>query len=236
MALITRTPRKLIRGALLAGQCLDQNEDIDNEQANDALDILNELLNLWTANGWIHYIVAQENFSLTSGTSIYSIGDGATWDTDRPHDIISGFLREGTTDYPLDIMTRDDYNKTWNKSSGARPTRLYYQPTYPDGTVWLDYAPANNNITAYLDLQKPFAAITSLDSPISLPSEYYFAIRYNLAALYAPEYGRTAPDDVKRAASAGIDTLRKLNAEHATAFLDIALQPKSGHHMRTIDG
>lgn len=235
MTAITRTPRKLIRGALLAGQCLDQNEDIDNEQMNDALDLLNEMLNDWSAQRILNHLVTQESFSLSSGTASYAIGDGAIWDTDRPHDIVSGFIREGSTDYPLDAMTRDDYNETWNKSSGARPTRFYYQPTYPNGTVWFDHAPTMS-LTAYLDLQKPVASITGLDTALSLPTEYYKAIRYNLAVLLCPEYGMDPSETVIINAGQSLDTLRALNAEHATAFLDIALQPHSGHHMRTING
>lgn len=233
MSTITRTPRVLIRGSLLAIRAVGQNEDIDNEQYNDAFTLLNEMLASWSSEPWIFPVIVQESFS-GSGASSYTIGSGATWDTDRPLDIMGGFIRHSSaSDYPLRLMTREDYNDLVNKSTG-QASRLYYYKAYPNGTVYFDGIVASGQ-TAYLDLQKPISSIATLDTTIVLPPEHAALIRYQLCLRLAPEYDKKVPDTVAFLARESMNNIINANAEQATMELDTALQP-CGYTMRSING
>lgn len=208
---------------------------MENEQANDAMDILNEMLATWSAKGWVIPYIVQESFS-GSGATSYTIGDGATWSTDRPLDILGGFIRDSnSTDIIIFPMPRDRYNDLSNKSGSSRASRFYYYKSYTTGTVYFDGVVASGE-TVFLDLQKPLAEISTLDTTIALPPEYAHLIRYQLMIRLAPEYRRKVTPEIAALARDSMETIINSNAEHEIAFLDRALQSGGPYSLRSING
>lgn len=78
----------------------------DTQLAN-GLVLLNNMMQSWFAEGLMVPYTTLEDFSLTIGQSVYSIGDGGEFDTIRPTRILGGYLRgSDNRDYPV-IPTMD---------------------------------------------------------------------------------------------------------------------------------
>lgn len=210
----------MVRGGLRLIGVGGQGEDLDAAQENDAFDILNEMIGSWGAQSSL-LVVTHESFTLVVGTAEYTIGDGQTWDTDRPNNILGGYIRSSAgDDYPLRLMERPRFNDIATKDSSYRPERMYYRPSVPYGTVLFDAAPTAAE-TVYLDLEKPLSSIATLDTSISLPQEYYRAIRYNLAIHLAPEYERPVSREVAVIADESLKVIHRRNVANDIAVMDV---------------
>lgn len=211
----------MVRGGLRLIGVGGQNEDLDASQENDAFELMMEMLASWGSQPSMLPVVTQESFSLVAGTSSYTIGSGQTWDTDRPNNILGGFIRSGAgDDYPLRPLSRQRWADIVSKSQGYRPERFYYRPDVPYGTVVFDSAPSAAE-TVYLDLEKPLSSIATLDTTITLPPEYYRAIRYNLAVHLAPEYERQVSREVAVIADESLMAIRRRNVASDIVVMDI---------------
>lgn len=131
----------------------------------------------------------------------------------RPLRINSAFVRVATIDYPVSILSVEDYELIGLKSlNGPWPRALYYQPSFPNGNITFWPLPSTGEMHIYADtLLTRFA---SLSDQITLPQGYHLAIRYNLAELMMPEYGRASNDTadlVSRFAKEGRALIKRTN-------------------------
>lgn len=186
MATITRTARQLTQHSLRLLSVIGQGQTLDAEQENDALYALNNLLASWSAEGLMIPNTELESFTLVSGTNSYTIGSGGTFDTDRPKQIVGGYLTDGN-DYYLTPMSRREFNSIWDKASQTRPSRFYYRPDYPLGVIYFDWTP-DSNYAVKFELVKPLGEFDELTDTVTVPPEYARAISANLAIDIAPEY------------------------------------------------
>lgn len=76
------TPRNLIRSALRAINALGVDGTPTADQHNDALELLNLMLDSWSIEELLPFDYTQENFTLTANFTNYTIGDGAAADRD----------------------------------------------------------------------------------------------------------------------------------------------------------
>lgn len=192
-------------------------EDFYNEangvEFNTAMGALNNLLNEWSAHGFVQWKDERVTHTLSSGTASYTIGSGGDIDTTRPAEIRSIFLRRNNTDYPLEQRDRVDYILEADKQTAqAIPDYFYYEPTSDTlGTITF-YPKPDTADTVYIDVRNPLTEYTSLTAALALPPEFENVLVFNLAVDLASEYGREAPPTVQRRAAT---TLRKMKAYHA---------------------
>jgi hypothetical protein len=180
---------RLLRAAIKAGGAVDIADNPSAAEYEDALESCNMMLNLWTVQRRIVFHVVSESFALTLNDPVYSIGQDSTpdFDTVRPNSIIAAYCRDSSnTDYPVKIIDREKYNRIPVKTLSSIPAELYYSPTYPNGIIYLDYAPSIA-LTLFIDSLKPLTALT-LDAEVALPPEYQEAIKWNLALRLNPDY------------------------------------------------
>ncbi|HHT9144702.1 MAG TPA: phage adaptor protein [Candidatus Wunengus sp. YC61] len=206
-----------ITAALKKINVLATGETSDSDDIADALSELNRMLNSWSASGInLHYRV-NEYFSLTAGDGEYSIGDGADFSTTRPIEIEQAFIRDsGNSDHNLKVRPMSEYWALGNKVSSTRPTRLYYDPTYPNGTIHFNTLPSSAE-TLYLISQKnllTYADEAGSDS-IVLPSEYEDAIVNRLAIKMASYYGKSVSQELAFDDKMSYGTLRSRNLANA---------------------
>lgn len=181
--------------------------------AQDALTALNSMLDQWSSerlNIWA--LTKGVSHTLVAGTASYTIGTAGTIATGRPFAVASAFVRDsGDNDSPLDSMSRDEYNNLALKSISGQPDKFYYHPAYPNGTIYLYPAPDAAD-TLYMDLWQAFTQFSSLDSSVVLPPGYVSALKFNLAADLAPEYGRSVDQVVAARADEGKALIKRANA------------------------
>lgn len=173
---------------------------------------------------------------VTAGTTITSFGTGAgeaangggtyrlnisqtvgsisiTGSYQRPLKINSAFVRVSNIDYPVAIINLEDYEMIGLKSlNGPWPRALYYQPSIPLGNITFWPLPSSGEMHMFCDTV--LGQFNSLADVIQLPQGYNLAMRYGLAELMMPEYGRGGSDSaamVSRFAAEGRALIKRTN-------------------------
>lgn len=210
------TARNLIEGSLRLVGALSQGESASASEMSDALSALNMMLSSWSNESLLIYTKAREEFPLVAGTDSYTMGDGATFDTARPTRIENAAIEISGSDpqeFPIDIITRDEYAKIGDKATqSSLPTKLYPSNTYPNETLFLWPVPsAAHNLVLYS--WKPLVQFTDASDTISLPDGYERAIKYNLAVEIGPEYGRPTPAEVSAIAMESKAAIKRMNVK-----------------------
>lgn len=183
------TALDLITGAGRLLGVVRKGEALDDDEATDGLSALNAMLSAWGSETLIALARVRESFTLT-GASSYTIGTGKTFDTTNPINISNAFVRSGGVDYPLEIVSDEEYDNISVKDVTGLSFYLCYtnSPTEEAGTIRLYPAPAAG-YTLHLLSEKPFSTLT-LASDIFFPQRAgERAARYNLAVEMAPEFG-----------------------------------------------
>ena len=201
--------------------------------ANRALRSLNNMLDSWGTERQFVYVLTDDTITLT-GAASYTIGESGTPDvsTVRPLQIDdASFVRVGSSDYPVEVITQDQYDAIPVKStSGERPYQLYYSPTYPNGTLYV-YPAGSGNL--YLKSWKSFSSLASLSTSMSFPPGYQRAIEYSLAEEIAPIFNLPLPDSVVRIAQKARRNIKRVNAPRESMGLPWELVKPRYFNIRT---
>lgn len=178
----------------IAGILLGPGFGSSPEQQQDALDILNAMVDGWRTQRMLVFHVARQVFNVVAGQGSYYIGEGAPdWNTERPTRIEMASLvqivtpSEPPTDLPLAILTPVDWFSVRVKTiQSSTPQYLYYEPTLQApgnqqwGTVWLWPVPQIANKIA-LGLWQTVGQFENVEAEVNLPPGYLKALQYNLA-------------------------------------------------------
>lgn len=204
------TVQQLITQALVNAGAIGAEQTPAPADLQDGLLRLRSMLRAWSAQGHMIYAVTQDNHVLTSGTASYAIGSGATIDTARPVKIKGAFVRSGNVDFAVNVIDESKYRGLGTKSLGyTYPAYLYYNPTYPNGTIYL-YPPGGG--TLYIDSLKPLTDPTALAGDVEFPGEYDEAIEWGLTVRLCPSFGREPTPFMQGMADRGEDRIIALNA------------------------
>jgi hypothetical protein len=185
------TVRDIVTGSLRLIGVVQKSEPIAADEAQDGLERLNEMIASWANDSLMVFARSWENFALTPGQSTYTIGTGGDFNTVRPTQIISAYVRlsGSNIDYPLNLITDDQYAleiSIKNLQSNI-PYVLNYDNGYPLAKIRVWMVPSTS-MSLYMQMEKQVASFASLDDVINLPPGWLKAIRYNLAVELAPEY------------------------------------------------
>jgi hypothetical protein len=186
------TAREMIASSLRLIGVLASSETPSSDEANDALESLNQMLSSWSTENLVIYQKVREEFSLVANTASYTWGTGGTFNSSRPIEVLSANLEIQGTDpqeIPLKILTLKEYAAlSLKEATSSYPQCVYFDGAYPllGVTFWL--VPTDTEKAVFYSL-KPFSTLT-LSTELSYPPGYEKAIRYNLAIDLAPEYGR----------------------------------------------
>ena len=154
-----------------------------------------------------------ETFTLTIGESTYTIGSGGDFNTVRPLRIIDAFIRDsGSNDHSVDVsMTRIEYNAIVQKDAKARPTRLYFDPQYPEGKVYFNCNPEIAEML-YLTSEKAITELATPSTTVDLPAFYKEALVYNLAIRLSQELDTQLAQETLGIAIFNKNTIENINA------------------------
>lgn len=188
------------------------DDEPSTNNVNNGMLVLNTMLNEWSTRRSGIYTVIKETHTLTIGVGEYSIGSGADINTSRPVRILDAYIDNNDSDYGVKIVDREWWNKRAYKELTAIPSELYYEPTYPNGTIRLYPEPSGAYILN-IDSQKPLAQYTSITNPLNLPPEYETALKFNVAIDWANELGVEPSSVVVARAASSYDNLRALHAQ-----------------------
>jgi hypothetical protein len=207
------TAQEIINSALRLIGVLAAGETASAEESSDSLTALNDMLSLWTIDRLMVYQYQQGSKALTPNDGIYTIGSSGADITDsRPLRIESAFIRDSSGyDSSLTIINQDEYNRITTKSTASTyPNRLFYDPSFPNGTIYLYPVPSVAN-TLYYTVSKQFSSFATLGASATFPPGYTQLIKYNLAVLLAAEFNTPVRPDVVAIAQDTKEKIETLN-------------------------
>lgn len=186
-----------------------KSEVLAADEANDGLLTLNDMLDSWSNDNLLTTSLTLESFSLT-GASSYTIGTGGNFNTSRPINIVTAVVRLASVDYPLTIITPEQYQTEIAEKSitSSIPEYLTYDNGYPLGIITM-YATPSSGSTLRMLSNKPLANLSALTTTVDLPPGWKRALRYNLALEMAPEYGQEPSASVVAIAASSLGAIKR---------------------------
>lgn len=179
----------------------------------NALYALNEMLGQWSIEGLLPVnTVSIDPFTLTADKTAYTIGSGEDIDEVRPSRIISAYVSDGGTDFHLNLTAKKDYDKIPAKSTTGTPRFLFYDPSYPAGTLYL-YPTPDKAYVLNLAYIRAFSSYSATSETIELPDEYMAPMAYMLCIAVAPDFQREPSSAVLAMAQRYMGNLKRLHAQ-----------------------
>lgn len=191
------TIRQVITDALTDLTVLQEGEAASDTQALLALRHLNMLLDEWNADRLKVPADQWLTFTLTPSLSPHTIGPiGATWSTSQRPVTIEGasLIYPGSTSVYQTLNLRDAawwHEQTTPELATSIPTDLYYDPTWPNGSLYFWPVPT----TAYqVELWcRVVLAQVVLSDEFSMAPGYKSAVTFTLAEYLAVPWAVPVP-------------------------------------------
>ena len=226
------TASDVIKAALRGIGVIGKSEVPSADEMMDALQSLNLMLEQWSARSLIVRGTQQFNNVLTANKYSYTIGTGGNFNTLKPIDITSAFIRDANNvDTGLDIVSREEYDSYEDKIiTTGRPVALCFdagaaQQASQMGTVLFYYIPDTSvAYTVYMQMQVALTNFANLTSTVTFEAKYGEPMKYELMIRLWREYHETSkpiPDDIRALASRAMCVLEKTNHVLPRAVLEV---------------
>jgi hypothetical protein len=194
------TVRDLLTKSFLTIRVLGAGEAMSADEASDALDILNEVIEQSNIDKLASYYQTDLTIPLQGNKASYTIGPASSTPdvtATRPVEILSAYARRGNIDLPTFVGSKQDWNLISKKdiSIAAWEMMLYYEAQFPKGVLYLFPVPLDTLTTVYLTVNNAISTFSTLDDVVSFPPGYRKWLRYKVALNLCPEYGMTFGTD-----------------------------------------
>lgn len=184
-------PIDLITRSLTTIGALAPGEPIEASLANQAFDMLNMMLDVWSNDSFMITSI-NEIVAPIGGATTWTIGPSGQINSQRPLSINSAFVRVGALDYPVAVINVEQYELIGMKQlNGPWPRVLYYNSGTPLGTINFWPLPSTGEIHLICNLL--FTRFATINDTIQFTPGYEMAIVMSLAALLMPSYGKLNP-------------------------------------------
>lgn len=215
----------LIKGSMRLVGAIAPSENPSPDEAQDALSVLNDIIDAWNNEHLMIFTVHIESFNLTAGKASYTIGSGSDFNTARPQRIEEAYIRTPNgQDLPLDLINDAEYASITIKTTQSPiPKRLYDDGSYPLKNLIFWPVPTDGAYQVVLYSWQALTSFATIETTVSLPPGYKKALRYALALELAPEYGRSAPAEVVAIANETKAQLKRKNYDQNQVVVDPAL-------------
>lgn len=196
------TVRDLINSAFKFIHVLGAGESLTSDETDEALPMLNGIIEQANIDKLLGYYKSEVVFPFVANQTVYTIGPASTTPhvtAPRPVEILSAFTRRGGVDLPTAISNKQDYDNVQVKGAGTNGWSqiLYYEPTWPKGTLTFYMKPLDALTEAHITVMAEIAAFATLDDVVSMPPVYSTWLKYKLGQRLSPEYGMEFTDTMK---------------------------------------
>jgi hypothetical protein len=225
------TASDLIRRALKTLRILGEGETPTAEEAADAFTTLNEMLDAWRVEHLTVFMLARVTYALTVGVRDYTIGPGGAINRERPVWIEAAAVLDQANpaqpyEIPLEILSEQRWQATPLKNlTSTLPEVVYLDRAFPLAT--LSVLPVVTQArTLVLYLPVGLSAFADLTTDYSFPPAYAKALRYNLAAELAPEFGKMLDATAGHFAVESLAAIKRQNVTVPELTVDAGLLPR----------
>lgn len=221
----------LLTGSLRLIGAANPGEALDAVAAKDALQALNDLIeglnleHLTNPTG-----VSRVDVTCTAGQAVHTIGPGGNFDTTRPVVIDKAFVLINGAEYPVDVVNDDEWAGIPIKTISGIPLKLFYEPSFPQGQIFLWPKPAQAFPMALWCWDSlPTYTMADLNRELVLPPGYRRMYRFNLAVELASDgYGKEPSAAVINNAIESKAAIKRVNHVTPTMDVDDAFQNGTG--------
>lgn len=227
------TASDLINSALRLIGVLASGEVPTSAESSDALLILNQLIEAWTAERMMIFTLTITEFPLTVGQQTYTLGTGGNFNMARPAriermGIVSFNNAAQPLELPLEMLTDQGWAAIPVKLiSSSLPQKVYDDGAFPLRNLSFWCIP-NVNVSTRIYAWTNLVQFPDLFTDETFPPGYAKALRYNLAVDLAPEFGRQVPPEVAVQAIATKAALKSINAPLVETRVDEAVSGSLG--------
>lgn len=181
-------------------------------ESADALIAFNAMIDSWKNDGLMAYSLETESKAMVVGDSSYTFVAAGDFNGTRPVKIVSAYMTIGDTDYPVEIITAEDWYAIEDKTTTSDLVeKLWYNPTMSSGTVNVWPVPSSTN-TLTLVVRTPLADL-ALGTTVALPPGWEKAIAYNGAIEIAPEFEKQPSAAVINGATESLAAIKRINSQ-----------------------
>lgn len=192
-----RTVSDLINKAFRIAHVMGQGESLSSVRAGEAFYLLNDIIEQANIQKLFAPYSVDLTIPLTGNKTSYTVGPSTASPVpdviaSRPLEVLSGYTRRGNMDFPVFVThAKEDYDRIVLKtlSLAGWAYGIFYQTSYPAGTIYVYPVPADGQTELHLNVLAQIAPFTDLRDPIDLPPAYYSWLQYKLAYRICPEYG-----------------------------------------------
>lgn len=191
----------ILLSALVAIRVVPPGGGVPASISTAALRELNNVLSEWSVEGLlIPYSVAQ-SLSTVNGTALYTWGVSGNITTRRPVELTDAVITVSAGVFEKLLVTNNLYRyREYTSLPPGRPREVYYNPTYPQGTVTFYPTPDAVYTVSLIATVSPTPVILS-DTSL-LPPEYDSALALETAVRLLNIFGKDIPLLVKQANAA----------------------------------
>ena len=196
------TVRDLITKSFKSTHIIGAGDELDTEEMTDAFDELNGIVEQANIDKLFGYFETTINFPTIANQLSYTIGPASSTPdviSTRPVEIMEGYSRRSTLDFPIQVRSKTDYDALNLKSMGAGGwvSFAYYQAAWPKGTIYLWPKPVDALTTIFFSVMAEVTAFATIDDTVSMPPGYRTWLQLKLAKRVAPGFGMPFSDELK---------------------------------------
>lgn len=197
------TALDLIKSSLRLLNVLDAEigENPSASQGQDALSVLNQMLDAWNAEHLMIFTESETTFSLIASQQTYTLGTGGDFNIARPPKLDMAFIIQlDNSSQPLETQIPIYTDQQWanipvKNIVSTLPLGVYDDCAFPLRNLSFFPIPS---VTVQFKLWawQALSLCQNLQTILAFPPGYQEAFRFNLAPRLASEYGRQTPIEV----------------------------------------
>jgi hypothetical protein len=216
------TAQTLIDRALRLLGAIASGESPTAQESADALVALNNMIESWQLERLMVYTYADTAFTLTANDASYTVGPSANFNlTPRPSKIENIFVRDGSIDYPVELVDQARWFAIPDKTTTSDiPSIAYYEPGYSTGTLLVWPVPSRA-VSLHIVTWSVVSSFAATSTSVALPQGYERALAYNLAIEIAPEYQLQPPEAVVKIATDSLANIKRANQRPMIAYTEL---------------
>lgn len=153
------------------------------------------------------YTVANSPVSPATGSPVFVSADYPYF---RPTQIYGAFLRSGSTDTPLALITESYWDVISDKATASSPTKALYRPNFPFGQIIVN-PPSSATPTLYFKAERTVEQFSDGTTSVSLPPGYQRLLELALALEIAPQFGARVSETVVEGVRVTFDSMVAAN-------------------------
>lgn len=208
--------------ARLAG-ILASGETLTADEANDALNVLNDVLEGWSTGTISAWETPNEAFTLVPGQAQYTIGPGGDFNTERPVQIEAAYTTINGVDFPIQIIDLLQYNLLSLKTLSEQIVlQMAYVNDMPLGRILMWPVPSTA-VPITFGVSRIITPMASLSAAINYPQGAAKALRYTLAIELAAEFGTDVPASVRQTYEDAMADYKNANRRQVRSLYDTAI-------------